>query len=249
MKKILIALLLFSASLRAATNDGTHRFYGYAYDLQTGAYLYTEVHAQTIVKNRWTGGRIGYFAPDGSKIGEKVLDFSVDPYIPVYRLDLPGEGYYESITAVGERVEMRSRSSAGSAEKSGSLKKTPGLVADSGFHSYLVDNLPVLKDGKTLRFTLAVAGNRDSYKFKAVKTDETTFDGKRGMSLRVEADSLLSWVTDPLELIYDLDSPQLLEYRGISNIHDPATGKPYDVRIVYLTVPPADAPQTLPPLR
>lgn len=249
MKKIWLALWLFSSVLHAADNDGTHRFYGYAYDLESGAYLYTEVHAQTIINNRWTGGRIAYFAPDGSKLGDKVLDFSADPYIPVYRLDLWSEGYYESITAVGEFVEMKTRSSRAASEKSGRLAKTPDLVADSGFHSYLVDKLPMLKDGKTVRFTLAVSGNRDSYKFKAVKTGETSFDGKRGLRLRVAADSLLAWITDPLELIYDLDSLQLLEYRGISNIHDPATGKPYDVRIVYLTVPPADAPKVLPPLR
>ena len=43
-------------------------------------------------------------------------------------------------------------------------------------------------------------------------------------------------------LLYDPQQRRLLEYRGISNLHDPRTREAYSVRIVYPSVPPADVP-------
>lgn len=250
MKKFLAAwLLLSSAASAAVPQNGVHRFYGYAYELKSNKYLYTEVHAQTVVGGKWTGGTIAYFDPAGEKVGFKTLDFSNDPLIPVYRLDLPHKGYFESITANGATIEMKTRSAADAKERTAAISKTGTMAADSGFHAILVENFPSLLTGKPFKFRLVVAGNLDSYKFKAVKTGDTVFDGKPSIKLRVEADSLLSFIADPLDLIYDIESRQLLEYRGISNLHDPASGKPYDVRIVYLTAPPPDAPKALPPLQ
>jgi len=50
---------------------------------------------------------------------------------------------------------------------------------------------------------------------------------------RVEPDSLLRWMVDPLELTYEPAQRKLVEYHGVSNLHDPATGKAYNVRIIY----------------
>src|SRR3546814_18826261 len=49
---------------------------------------------------RWLGGTILYYAADGTLIGDKTLDFSADPYIPVYRFDMKTDGYHEAITSV-----------------------------------------------------------------------------------------------------------------------------------------------------
>ena len=68
------------------------------------------------------------------------------------------------------------------------------------------------------------------------------------MELRVEPDSLLRLLVDPLRLSYDVGNHHLLEYVGVSNIHDPATGSAYNVRIIYPSQAPPDAPKTLPPL-
>src|SRR3546814_4506954 len=59
----------------------TLKFYGYAYDLKTNRYLYTEVHHQNVDGVRWLGGTILYYTADGTLIGDKTLDFSADPYI------------------------------------------------------------------------------------------------------------------------------------------------------------------------
>lgn len=226
------------------------KFYGYAYDLKTGAYLYTEVYDQEIENGHWMRGGTRYYAPDGHKIGEKKLNFSVSPYIPVYRLDEPDVHYVESITAVSaERVELL-KESVKHGRQTDTIEretKTP-MAADAGFDSLLIDNFPALLAGQTLSFKLVVAGKLDVYSFRARKLGDVQFDGKPAVQLKVEPDSLLRFAVAPLVLTYDPANKRLLEYRGLSNIIDPATQKVYSARIIYPEKPPEGAPKNLPPL-
>jgi hypothetical protein len=233
-------LLLLSTSARA--EGAVLGFRGYAYDLSTNRFLYTEVHEQKIVGERWLGGTIDYYAPDGSKLGHKTLDFTQDPYVPRYRLDLTARGgYMEGIEALtAERVEMVKKGYGADEVKHKSIKRTQAMAADSGFHVYIRDHFAELMAGQTLNFRFAVAGNLEAYWFRARRLPDTTFEGKPAVRFRVEPDSLLRWLVDPLELTYETTQRRLLEYRGVSNLHDPATGAAYNVHIVYPTQPPAD---------
>lgn len=242
-----LAWLLLLASSAASAQEQIERFYGYAFDLETDRYLYTEAHRQRLVDGRWVDGAIRYYASDGELIGSKTLDFSRDPYVPVYRLDLPKDGYFEAITVVGERIEMARRSARGKPVKTASVARTPPICGDSGFHACLYDNFATLLAGKPLNFLFAVAGNLDSYRFRAQRIADGTFDGQKVVRFRVEPDSALRFFVDPLEVSYEPEKRKLVEYRGVSNLHDPATGKPYVARIAYYAQPPAAAGK-LPPL-
>jgi hypothetical protein len=248
MLKRLLMLLLLAAAAPANADDQTLRFYGYAYDLKTGKYLYTEVHEQHARGDQWLGGTMTYFDPDGKQIGRKTLDFSKDTHIPLYRLVLSGSGYEEGISAIGNKVEMFKRHAKGEEEERASLGKTAEMAADSGFHTYIREHFAEIMAGKTVSFSLIVAGNLDSYKFRIKRAGDTQFEGQPAVNLRVEPDSLLRFLVDPLELIYEPKQRKLVEYRGISNIHD-ASGKPYTARVDYYSKPPADAPKSLPPLQ
>jgi hypothetical protein len=246
MRGILATALLLAAAT-AAADDAPVRFRGYAYDLASGKFLYTELHEQKLAGDRWLGGTIDYYAPDGTPVAHKDLDFSQDPYIPVYRLEIRTGGatvYMEGITAVSaERVEMTKQGYGEKRPETESVKRRQAMAADSGFHSFIRDHFAELLAGKTVAFVFGVAGNLDGYKFRAKKIGETTFEGKPAVKLRVEPDSLLRMLVDPLELSYDPAERRLLEYRGVSNIHDPATRAAYKaVRIIYPSAPPADAP-------
>lgn len=247
MKKLcLAACLLLSGFAAQAQEDRTYRFYGYAYDRQSNGYLYTEVHAQTVVDGRWSHGTIRYYAPDGSLLGSKTLDYSQNPYIPVYRMELPQQQYSEAIVSVKDGVRMEHSDKGESAGKT--LPLQPLMAADSGFHSLILDRFQELLDGKPLPFNFGVAGKLDVYKFRIRRIDDGSFEGQPTRRFLVEADSMLRLVAPSLELSYDTDGKRLLEYRGISNIRDPATGKGYATRIAYYDEPPADAPRPLPPL-
>lgn len=248
---MLKTLLLAAATLTSTVSwaeSGTHRFYGYAYDLKTGRYLYTEVHEQKMEGEKWVSGKIDYYAADGSLLGKKTLDFSQDPYVPVFRLDLVKEGYMEAITRAAGPIELVKRSGKGKSEESARIKKQPMMVADSGFHSFLVTHFPALLSGQKMSFRFVVAGNLDAFKFVAQRVGDTKVEGRAAVRLVVKPDSMLSLLVDPLEVTYDIEQKKLVEYRGISNIHDPVTGKAYVARIIYPGTPPADAPRNLPPL-
>ena len=249
MRRIALSVfsLLFAVSAVQA-DPQTQRFYGYAYDLATNKYIYTEVYREEIDKDHWLSGHTSYYDADGKRLGEKTLSFAADPYVPVYTLSLPGAGYSEGISKVGpDGVEMF-KESRDKGRQTGTVPKVEQMAADSGFHSYLYQRMPDLVAGKTLKFQFAVAGQLDSYSFRARKTGDTQFEGKPAIQLKVDPDSLLRYVVDPLILTYDPQSRRLLEYRGISNVINPATGKPYNARIAYYTKPPDDAPKNLPPL-
>lgn len=227
----------------AAPDEVTLKFRGYAYDLSSNRFLYTELHEQHVAGERWLGGSIVYLAPDGGELGRKSLDFRQDPFIPVYRLDLKARGgYMEGITAVTtSSIEMAKRGYDGTARRE-VIRRSARVAADSGFHVFIREHFAELLAGRPLNFVFAVAGNLDAYKFRARRLADTTFEGRPAVRFRVEPDSLLRWLVDPLELTYEAEQRKLLEYRGVSNIHDPATGKAYNARIIYPSQPPADAP-------
>jgi hypothetical protein len=248
MTRALAAAALFAVATTAATAAPVdHRFRGYAYDLETGAYRYTEVHRQRLDGFRWLDGTIDYHDPDGKKIAAKTLDLRADPQIPVMRLEIFSEGYVEAITKVdADRYTMEK--TADGKTRSKVMKKTPDMAADSGFHSAIVASFDRLQAGETMKFRFGVAGQLDAYSFRCRKIGDTTFDGKKAIRLAVEPDSLLRLLVDRLDLTYAVDTRYLLEYRGVSNMHDAKTGKAFNVRIVYTDTPPADAPKNLPPL-
>lgn len=247
MTRMLLGLALLVAGA-AHADPQVLRFYGYAYDLKSGKYLYTEVYREEIEQGRWTSGHTSYYDAGGTRLGEKTLSFSSDPYIPLYTLDLPALGYSEGITAVGPDGVQLFRQFAGHERQTGTVPHVQPMAADSGFHSYLYDHMPELAAGVTLKFRFAAAGQLDSYGFRARKTGDTSYDGHAAILIKVEPDSLLRFLIEPLILTYDPQTRQLLEYRGISNVINPATGKPYNARIAYYSKPPADAPKNLPPL-
>jgi hypothetical protein len=243
---LVIASSFVSTASRAAPAE--MKFYGYAYDLKTGQYLYTEVYDEQVENDHWERGRTRYFSTDGKPIGVKHVDFSADPFVPVYTLELFDVGYSEGISKVSADGIVMFKQSREKGRQTASVKKSPVMAADAGFHAFIVANLDALAAGRIIPFRFAVAGQLDAYNFRVRKIGDTEFEGRPAIKLQIEPDSLLRFAVDPLVLTYEPSSKRLLEYRGISNVIDPLTGKPYNVRIVYPGKPPQDAPKNLPPL-
>lgn len=232
------------------TNVKVERFYGYAYDLDTDKYLYTEVHVQRHQGDRWLGGTQTYYAPNGTEIGKKVLDFSQDPYIPLYRLDVKNVHYSEGISKItADKVYMFKQNAGNASPQQASVERKKNMAADSGFDNLIKAHFAQLLRGKSFGFPLAVAGKLNYYDFTVSRLKDGTFEGKKAVRFKVELSSLLHYIIGkPLILTYDPQTKKLLEYRGISNLYNPKTDKPYQVRIDYYSKPPTDAPKKLPPL-
>src|SRR3546814_189660 len=158
------------------------------------------------------------------------------------------DGYHEAITAVdATHVVMAKRSTGKDKLQRKTINHVQPMTADSGFHAFLRAHFSELMTGKTISFTLAVAGNLDAYHFRARHIADTIFESRPAVRFRVEPDSLLRWFVEPLELTYDPQQHELLEYRGVANIPNPASGKPYIARIAYYSEPPKDVPKLPPP--
>ena len=74
----LLGLLCLLWMLPAAAETTVNHFYGYAYDLDSDRYIYTEVHEQEIVDGVWTRGSIRYYDAEGTLIGGDPLDTARD---------------------------------------------------------------------------------------------------------------------------------------------------------------------------
>ena len=246
MSRLLFVLLAlaFAGRLQASAQD--QPFYGYAYDLDSGKYLYTEVQDPVFEAGKQVGSRVRYVAPDGSLLGTKSLDLRPDCYVPVFRTELVKQGYVEAITAsTADGIQMYRKSGT---EKRKTIAKEGLMVADAGFHCLLQNKLPALIAGEAINFRIAVAGELDAFRFQARKLNEDSFEGRRVVRLLIQPDSLLRYIAPELQLLYDPETRDLKEFRGISNVRNPDTGKSYMVRIAYYQTPPPDAPKNLPPL-
>ena len=109
--------------------------------------------------------------------------------------------------------------------KSEDVKRAPIMAADSGFHSFVQANLDDLVAGKTITLAFGVVSQRSSFKFRVRKADKPAA-GENRVALVAEPDSLLRLLADPLYLVYDTQTRDLLEYNGLSNLVDTQTRKP-----------------------
>lgn len=218
------------------------RVLGFARDAVTQRFLYTEVHDFT----RGADGRViaaqaRYHDAQGREIARKSLDYRANRFIPTYRMEIPAQRYAEGIRSNANPVVVFKQD--GERETVKSLAREGGLeAADSGFNHLLVDHLPRLLQGETVAFRLIVAGNTASYRFRAKQVAELAGEQASTVKLRVEPDSLLRLLVDPIELIYDRQGTRLISYKGVSNIIDPQTGQVYKtVHITYGGRAPAEA--------
>lgn len=222
------------------------RVVGVAVDPGTQRHLYTEVHDQVLAADGSVlTGVTTYHASSGQEIGRKTLDYRQNRTIPIFRMEMPGPAYAEGIRQVKGTVEVFKEDRGQTRNKRLSLDE--GLVAaDSGFNQLLLDQMAVLQRGEPLAFRLIVAGQTDAYRFQATKLGDGMFEGERTLRLRVAPDSMLRWLVDPIDLVYGTTPPRLLEYRGVSNVIDPASGEVYRrVRVHYPRQLPAEAQAAL----
>lgn len=259
-----LALLLFAQATAAAGVPPVHdsgrpdihvrRFYGLAYGRHSGKYLYTAVHKRIVRqlpdgRRRWLGGSMTYYAPDGSKIGEKKLNFSADPYIPIYRLQLSRPWYVEGISRITPKKIYMYRQKAGQASaKHASVPHAHPMAADSGFDSFIRAHFKPLMNHESMQVTFGLAGKLDSYKFSIHRISDTRLRGHKAVRFKIELASLLRFFAGSITVAYDPRNRRMLEYDGISDLYNPKTGNPYQVRIEYYSKPPANVPAKLPPL-
>lgn len=239
MRNWMLATALAVAVAPAGAGEVVNHFQGLVHDLDTGKFLYTEHHEQREVDGQWAGGTTDYVFPDGTRFGRKTYDFTGDRFVPVYRLELVAEGYVEAIESNGDRIGMSRQRPGGEAERKRVDRNGP-VAADTGLPRLLVAHWDSLMRGEKLKFRIAAPSRLDTFKFKARRIADTTFEDRPAVQFQVEMDSMLNMFIGPLVFTFDAEQRRVKEFRGTTNIRNPATGDDYKVRISYFTTPPAD---------
>ncbi len=215
-----------------ASCEEIHHFAAQAYQPQSEVLLYREQHRQCRIAGRPRYGTIHYSDPAGAPFAEKWLDYAPGAATPDFQLTDRRAGYTEGARRAGDEVELNRRSGSGPVER----KKLPlpdHAVIDSGFDEFVRAQIGRLLRGKPVKLKFLVAGELDSFSFKAHDLEKVKWQGRPAYHLRVEHDSFfVRMLLAPILLWYDAESLQLLEYRGISNIKR-ADGGRYEARIVY----------------
>jgi hypothetical protein len=209
------------------------RFTSTAHDIQSGRVLYSEQYEVEVDNNRWISGTTRYLLPSGQQIAVRKFDFSSDRYVPVFSLDQTSPAYEEGISRVG-KDKIDAYQVRDGQRQTASLDRVKDTVADCGSQAYVVDHLDDFQAGRTLHFTLVVAGRVDSFRLRASKVGDVEVEGVRGIRIRIELDSVLSLVLPPIELTIDPITRRLLEYSGITAVKDPATKRSYTARVVFV---------------
>lgn len=203
-----------------------------ARDLQGGSVLFTEQYDVQVENGRWLSGTTRYVLPSGKQIAERKFDFAGERYVPVFSLDQTSPAYQEGVSKV-EKSKVDVYQVRDGQRQTATLDRVKDIVADCGSQAYVVDHLDELQAGKTLHFTLVVAGRVDVFRLRAMKMKDAEVEGVHGIRIRIELDSVLSLVLPPIELVIEPTSHRILEYTGITTIKNPATGKSFTARMVF----------------
>lgn len=226
-----VSLVLFAASV--AAEPESLRNTSCAYDADSKQLLYSELHEQKVENGRPLDGSVTYFDPAGKQIAAKTLDYRNNPFVPIFRLEIPQQDYAEGINDNRDAVALF-RKSRKHGEQTKRVIKKSSIAADAGVHQFVKANFKVLVEGKVLSLRLPVAGHLDTYSVRVRHAADLEFDSRPAVRFRIEHDSPLALLLDPVEMTYDRETQRLLQYSGTSNMRDPSTGDAYKkVRIVY----------------
>lgn len=216
-------VLATAAAFSTAEETQTTEFVGKAYDTESGELLYTEEHRLEQTDGTPQRETVRYVTPEGDTLAQKEMTYW-QPERPCYRLTVTNPERTEVVEPDDEGVAIESK-------KSGTLAWSDDSVSviDGGFHYFILDHFDQLLAGDSVDFQF-LAPTRVRWLGLRVEPAGQA-DGQLRLDLKVQS-MMLSWVVSDLELTYDIDTRQLLRYRGLTNLPNPDGGN-YTADIQY----------------
>lgn len=218
---------------------------GTARSLDGEALLYTEHHRIGRRDGLPVRHTVRYEDADGRLIAFKRVDYQRSASSPAFELVDVRDGYVEGARHTEDGRYVIYRQEPGQRREEKEIAFGPDLVTDAGFDGHVRRNIGRLEQGGRLRFRLALPGSLRTVDFRATLTGRAPDGDRPAVQIRVEPDSLLRWLVDPLDLVYTTQPLQLREYRGRTNIRDGRGGR-FDAVIRFDDEQPADGPHPIP---
>lgn len=231
----LLGLVLLGCHQSASATASTPlAFQGRAFDLDTGQLVYTEEHEYKS-SGLYT---VIYREPDGQQFASKTADFSATPFAPSVDQHNDRNGEIIRIARKDNRtLTVTYRETRHNAASTVEFVTTETTVVDAGFHPYVVMHWDSLVSGAITHAEYIVPFwlRRITLTIKAVDCAS----GRQCFTIK-PTNALLALLVTTIELTYDAQSRQLLEFRGTSNIAQ-RNGDYHRVRIVYEYPPTTSA--------
>lgn len=216
-----------------APSDRVLEFTGYAYDAKTSELLYTETHRQQFEQDRLVRDEVSYRDKTGQLFARKSLDFSADLYAPSFVSENLRTGELERGQQGQSGYTISYRENSKSKLRAKTLPSGARIVADAGFDGYVRQALPQLLEGKEVSFDFLVPSQQGALTLRVRADKPKLVQGRETIKIQVDFNNpILRLLAPSLKVTYDVNTGELLEYHGVSNIGD-ARGSKYRVRIAY----------------
>ncbi|PJZ77944.1 hypothetical protein [Leptospira neocaledonica] len=231
---IFVLIFLFLVCPLGSNDLGKIRFSGTATDLETGNLLYKDFHEETWENGKHVSSIIIYKDPEGKIFAKKKINFLKNRTLPEFQLEDYRDGYLEGgVLQIGNSVKLYTRRKFEEIIQEKVIEAGNLSALDGGFDYFVIDHWEELISGKKINFHFLVPSERDKFLFYVEKSKEGDYKGKPALFLKLKISSaILSMFVKPIDLVYDMESKRIMEYRGTSNINN-ENGKSYKVKIVY----------------
>jgi len=202
--------------------DNSWDFIGKARD-NDGQLLYIEKHRVDYGSEQIAESRTEYFDGEGRNIGELISDYRYGPRFGSYTFRDFRAGYEDGAEVLEESIRMFRRPSPGASEETATIPRTDRQMVGQGFHHFIAENLEAIAADQTLHVALVLPSRLDQFDFRIRKRSSE----KGRLVVRLEIDNWFLRLFAPyVEADYDLQTGNLLQYRGVSNLADPQGNHP-----------------------
>jgi hypothetical protein len=196
-----------------------------------GALLYREEHL--LYRDNDADARlVMYVCPDGKPFARKQISYRAGAQAPDFAFEDARDGYAEGVKAKdGVRLAfVREKRTA--VERTAPLATGADAVVDAGFDNFVRAHWDALKPGVSLPLSFIVPSKLSAIDFKVTAVGDDRSGSRDTRRFRLALARWYAGMLPHIDVIYDVQSRELLGYEGIANIRG-ADGRNLDVRISF----------------
>jgi hypothetical protein len=194
---------------------------GDAYAADDGRLLYREAH--WLYSDDGVDYRlVVYSCPDGEPFVRKRVDTAPGPATPDVDLFDGRAGYREGVRTRDGRREVFAQADARSPEHSAQLPlpTPPNAVIDAGFDAFIREHWDTLSGSGVSPVLFLVPSELRYLDFSARLLRDSQADGAELRWFRLSLSNWYGFALPHIDVAYDVQTHELREYRGLSNIRD-----------------------------
>jgi hypothetical protein len=227
MTKAVLTVAFFTLSAITVQAD-IEKFHGKAVNTD-GKVIFFEEHTIRYTNNQIASMNTIYYDTNLNKIGEMVSDFSHGPQLGSYDLRDERLRYNDGARVTQDQILIYRKPTPEDDVRKKTLQREPGQIVGQGFHPFLINNLENLVKGDVISAKLVLPAQMDQFDVRIYKR---YIAGSR-VSVRIEMESWFLRLFAPhVDVDYDVNTRQLLAYRGVSVVAD-ESGKSVPVTVSY----------------